>query len=122
MAEIKTAETPQKKRKKELEEIRLRKGKKGGHVVTHIYKNYQAEGEPWQANEEDEHIFGDGEGEKLIGHLKKHMKIKGEDEENELEDENDDAEKGNAKHRERERASTSTDEEEEESEEKEGDK
>jgi hypothetical protein len=124
MAEVKTAETPQKKAKKQLEEIHIKRGKKGGHVVTHIHSFKGNTDEPWQSNEEEEHIFGAGEGEKLIGHIKKHMKIKGEDEENEMEDENDDAAKGNAKHHEREHASVATDEEEEEPDEKEkeGDK
>jgi hypothetical protein len=124
MAEVKTAETPQKKAKKQLEEVHITRGKNGGHVVKHVYGFKGSTSEPWQANEEEEHIFGKEDGEELLAHLKKHMKIKGEDESNEMEDEKDDSGKGNAKHKEREHASVNTDEEEEEPDQKEeeGDK
>jgi hypothetical protein len=82
MAELRTAAAPQKKSKRELDHIQIREGENGGHVVKHIFQhNYQNTDEPWQSNEE-EHVFADGEGEKLIDHLKKHAHIKsGEGEE-----------------------------------------
>lgn len=123
MAEVKTAATPQKKKKKELEAIHVTRGKNGGHVVKHVYTFKGSTDEPWQSNEEEEHIFGKEDGEKLIGHIKKHMKIKEAPEGMELEEERDSADEGNAKHKEREHASINTDEKEESNqEENEGDK
>jgi hypothetical protein len=81
MAEARTAAAPQKKPKKELSHVEVHMGEKGGHVVKHIFQqNYEPTDMASQTNEE--HIFGAGEGEKLLDHLKKHLSIKsGEGEE-----------------------------------------
>jgi hypothetical protein len=78
MAEARTAEAPQKKKKKELTGVEIKQGEKGGHVVTHRYTGGD---EPWQSNEET-FPFGKEDGEELLNHLKKHLAIKsGESEE-----------------------------------------
>lgn len=99
MAEIKTAEAPKKKAKKELSHITIKEGEKGGHVVTH---HFTSSGPEYFSGGEEEHIFGKEDGEKLLDHLTKKMHIKGAPKGEELEDEHEPVDKANKKHAERE--------------------
>jgi len=58
----------EKKLPKVLEEISMKKGKTGGHVLTHRFTHYE--------HAPETHVFGDGDGEKLMQHLSKHMGVK----------------------------------------------
>jgi hypothetical protein len=57
-----------KKLPKVLESIEMRKGKSGGHSLTHRYTHME--------HAPETHIFGAEEGSKLMQHLSKHMGIK----------------------------------------------
>jgi hypothetical protein len=56
---------------KKLHHIELTRGKDGGHVARHHFEN-----NGMHYHQPEEHIFGDDEGEELVGHLAKHMGIK----------------------------------------------
>lgn len=57
----------QKKPKKELESIRLEKAENGGVIATHHFTSYEHKPEP--------NIFSEGEGSKMVEHLKEHGMI-----------------------------------------------
>jgi hypothetical protein len=58
--------------KKELRSIEIEKGEKGGHTVTHRFKQ---EGNGVYHESEGPHIFGESEGKKLLAHLTEHLGI-----------------------------------------------
>lgn len=66
--------------KPELDEVRIKEGEKGGHVVTH---HFTSSGMGYKQPEV--HPFSKGDGDKLIEHLKKHLHIKATNDENEKE-------------------------------------
>jgi len=58
----------EKKLPKVLESIEIKKGMSGGHVLTHRHTHFE--------HAPETHVFGDGEGHKLMQHLSKHMGVK----------------------------------------------
>ena len=68
-----------KKRAKVLAHIEIHQAENGGHIVRHHFDN---SGPGYGYHEPEEHIFSEGEGDKLVAHVKKHMKVRtGKDEE-----------------------------------------
>lgn len=59
------------KGKKELSDISIRKGEKGGHVVSH---NFESNGPEWHKPEI--HVFGESEGPAMMEHVVKAMGVK----------------------------------------------
>ena len=55
--------------KKELEHIRLEEAENGGVIATHHFTSYEHKDEP--------HIFAEGQGEKMVAHLKEHGMMPG---------------------------------------------
>ena len=75
-----TASTPGDSTKKsgELDHLRLKEGESGGHIVEHQFSSsYTPGGDYVPAKETEPHVFGDGDGVKLVAHLIKHGNIKG---------------------------------------------
>jgi len=121
MAEVRSAQAKPKVEPRHIHAIRIEIGKDGGHVVHHEMRGGGPE--DFGGGEEQPHIFGKEDGEKLMAHIQKHAKvggkIKGKEDKDELESEDEGPSKGNKKHKERENASTETDDNEGEEEEKE---
>jgi hypothetical protein len=70
--------------KNELEEMRIRVAKNGGHTVTHEFERKATKREGTMNggiyNERppsEEHVFGPDDGAKLGAHLVKHLNLKG---------------------------------------------
>ena len=61
------------KQKKEVDHIRIHKAKNGGHVVEHHHKHF--------AHPPETHVFGPGDGGKMLAHVGKHMGVPASEEE-----------------------------------------
>jgi hypothetical protein len=71
---VKEAIAPaQRKGRKKVKEIRITKGEDGGHVVEHHYE--QPSHSLSAYHEPKQHVFGASEGDKLLHHVVKKMKI-----------------------------------------------
>jgi hypothetical protein len=57
--------------KKELRGISIEKAENGGHIVEHRFNSGDG---PY--HEPEQHVFGTGDGKKLLAHVAKHMNIK----------------------------------------------
>lgn len=66
-----TGYSHRKKGAKELREINIKKGEKGGHVVSH---HFESNGPQW--HEPEIHVFGESEGPAMLEHVKKMMDVK----------------------------------------------
>lgn len=62
-----------KPKKAKLSRMEITRAKNGGHVVRHNFANGPEMG---SYMEPTEHVFGKGEGAKLLAHLKRHLGIK----------------------------------------------
>jgi hypothetical protein len=62
-------------KKKTLDHIRIHHADNGGHIVEHSFNS-----EGGMYHEPERHVFGDGEGDKMLAHVAKHMKVKHPDE------------------------------------------
>ena len=66
------------KKSGELDHLRLREGESGGHIVEHQFSSsYTPGGDYVPAKETESHVFGAGDGVKLVAHMIKHGNIKG---------------------------------------------
>ncbi len=68
------AKTSRNAKPKSLRSIEVEIGEKGGHTVMHRFKSSDGYHEP-----EGPHVFGKGDGKKLIEHLTKHLGIEVKD-------------------------------------------
>lgn len=68
-----TAIEAPKKKKGKVNRMTIKKGKKGGHVITHHHE-YQ----PGMigGSEDEDHVFGKDEGDEALKHIAKHMGMK----------------------------------------------
>jgi len=57
--------------KKKLDHIRIHHADNGGHIVEH---HYMSDGGMY--HEPEQHIFAEHEGDKMLMHVAKHMKVK----------------------------------------------
>ena len=72
MAEMREAKAPEKRGYKKLHHIEIEpvRGENGGHIVTH---HFQQEG--MEMRKPETHMFGKEDGEALMDHLAKHLKV-----------------------------------------------
>ena len=61
------------KKSGQLDHLRLKEGESGGHIVEHHF----ASGGDLGYKEPESHVFGAGDGVKLVAHMIKHGNIKG---------------------------------------------
>lgn len=61
------------KPKKEFSHLEVKHAENGGHIVTHHFTHFNYKPE--------DHVFGDGEGGKMLGHVGKVMGVPGSEEE-----------------------------------------
>lgn len=52
---------------KKLSHIEIHEGKSGGHIVKHIHTHYE--------HPPEEHVFGKGQGNEMLGHVSEAMNI-----------------------------------------------
>lgn len=69
-AEAITRSAPKRQSKKELRSVEIEKAENGGHTVTHRFRSVEG---PY--HEPERHVFGKGEGKKLVEHLKEHLGV-----------------------------------------------
>lgn len=58
------------KAKKVLHHIEIHHAENGGHIVTHHHESFEHPPEP--------HVFGEGEGHKMLAHVAEHMGVEHE--------------------------------------------
>lgn len=68
---------------KQIRSVEIEKAENGGHVVTHRFE-HSGDG-PY--HEAETHVFGAGDGGKLLAHLTKHLRVKVEAPDKEVENE-----------------------------------
>jgi hypothetical protein len=67
----------EKKHEAKMDHMRITPAENGGHTVEHHYKAMPSgkSGAFMEHKEPETHVFGAGEGAKMLGHLKKHLGI-----------------------------------------------
>ena len=64
MADIRMASKKAEDKPNKVHELRIRKADNGGHIVDHMYEN-----NGMNYKQPDQHVFGDGEGDKALAHV-----------------------------------------------------
>src|SRR5690348_13359890 len=88
--EIREAKAQKQRSPKRLVRIEIEPAKGGGSVVTHRYERKGGDGYP-SYEPEEKHVFGAGEGAKMLAHVARHAGIR-QDGESEDEDNGNDSE------------------------------
>lgn len=73
--EIREAKAQKRRSPKRLSRMEIEPAKGGGAIVTHRYERSGGDGYPSYAPDE-KHVFGPGDGKKMIAHVAKHAGIK----------------------------------------------
>lgn len=61
--------------KSALSQMSLKRGAKGGHLIVHHFEMDHEN--PMRSREEETHVFGKGDGHKMMKHIEKHMGVTG---------------------------------------------